>query len=344
MADPQWTKTDTVDLLQALADRPYRFDFFQALRRLEALFADKPRIGKATRPQDEPIRFGQEPTLAFAPSTLASLKPRGEGLPPRLEVFFFGLFGPNGALPLHLTDYARSRIRNHDDETFARFVDVFHHRLLSLFYRAWATAQPTVSFDRPKEDRFGEYIGATVGIGMPAMRQRDAAPDLVKLYYAGLFANQTHHADGLQALIADYFQMPVEVQQFVPHWLELAPDSMTKLGDSPTTGALGLTAIIGSRVWDCQHKFRIVIGPVTYADYRRLLPGGDSLKRLVALVRNYQDDSLGWDLKLILKKEEVPPLQLGQAGELGWTTWSVSGALEHDADDLELDAMRYAGA
>ncbi|MCB1803828.1 MAG: type VI secretion system baseplate subunit TssG, partial [Candidatus Competibacteraceae bacterium] len=314
---------DTVNLLQAIAERPYSFDFFQALRRLEALFADKPRIGKATRPQDEPIRFGQEPSLAFAPSTLASLKLR-EDRPPRLEVFFFGLFGPNGALPLHLTEHARSRIRNNDDETFARFVDMFHHRLLSLFYRAWASAQPTVSYDRPNEDRFGEYIGSALGIGAPALRDRDAVPDLAKLYYAGLFSNQTHHADGLQAIIADYFQVPVKIQQFVGHWLELSSDSMTRLGESPATGALGVTAVIGSRIWDCQHKFRIIIGPLSYADYRRLLPGGDSLKRLVALVRNYQDDSLSWDLKLILKKDEVPPLQLGQAGELGWTSWSTT--------------------
>ena len=342
MAHSEWTKTDTVGLLQAIAEQPYQFDFFQALRRLEGLYTDKPRIGESVRPQDDPIRLGQEPSLAFSPSTLASLRQREQGLAPRLAVFFFGLFGPNGPLPLHLTEYARNRIRNHDDETLARFADIFHHRLLSLFYRAWANAQPTVSFDRPNKDRFGEYIGATLGIGAPALRNRDAAPDLAKLYYAGLFANQTRHADGLRALIADYFGMPVAVDQFVGHWLELSPDTMTKLGDSPATGALGLTAVIGSRVWDCQHKFRIVIGPIGYQDYRRLLPGGDSLKRLVALVRNYQDDSLSWTLKLILKKQEVPPLQLGQAGELGWTTWSTTRELEHDADDLELDAIRYA--
>ena len=342
MADPEWTQTDSINLLQEIAQRPYAYDFFQALRRLEALYADQPRIGLATRPQNEPIRLGQEPTLAFAPSTLASLKQRGDGLPPRLEVFFFGLFGPNGALPLHLTEYARGRIRNNDDETFARFVDIFHHRLLSLFYRAWASAQPTVSHDRPDQDQFRNYIGTALGIGSPALHNRDAAPDLAKLYYAGLFANQTHHADGLQALIADYFHMPVKIRQFVGHWLALSPDSMTKLGDSPMTGALGVTAVIGARVWDCQHKFRIVLGPLDYADYRRLLPGGDSLKRLVALVRNYMDDSLSWDLKLILKKDQIPPLQLGQSGELGWTMWAQTRAREHDADDLELDAMRYA--
>lgn len=339
MADPQRSAPDPVALLEQLGRTPHAFDFFQALRRLESAHPDKPRIGEAKRPADEPIRLGQEPTLAFAPSTLASLRRRGSR-PPRLEVFCFGLFGPNGPLPLHLTEYARDRLRNHDDPTFARFADVFHHRLLTLFYRAWASLQPAVSYDRPERDRFGEYLGAVFGLGTPALRNRDAAPDLAKLYYAGLLAGPTHHADGLRAMLGDYFGVPVAIEQFVGQWIELSEDNMTRLGD-PDTGALGITAVAGSRVWDVQHKFRIRVGPIGYADYRHLLPGGDSLERLVALVRNYIDDGLNWDLQLVLKKEEVPPLQLGESGQLGWTTWAASAPLDEDADDLMLDAGHF---
>lgn len=339
MADPQRSAPDPVALLGQLAREPHAFDFFQALRRLEATHPDKPRIGEAKRPSDEPIRLGQEPTLAFAPSTLASLRRRGNR-PPRLEVFCFGLFGPNGPLPLHLTEYARDRLRNHDDPTFARFADVFHHRLLTLFYRAWASLQPVVSYDRPERDRFGGYLGAVFGLGTSALRNRDAVPDLAKLYYAGLLAAPTHHADGLRAILGDYFGVAVAIEQFVGQWIELSEDNMTRLGD-PDTGALGVTAVAGSRVWDVQHKFRIRVGPIGYADYRRLLPGGDSLERLVALVRNYVDDGLSWDLQLVLKKEEVPPLQLGESGQLGWTTWAASAPLDEDADDLMLDASTF---
>ena len=97
--------------------------------------------------------------MAFAPRTVSSLVPGGDGVPPRMEVFFFGLFGPHGPLPLHLTEYARNRLRQAGDPTFARFADIFHHRLLSLFYRAWANAQPTVNLDRPESDRFADYVG-----------------------------------------------------------------------------------------------------------------------------------------------------------------------------------------
>ncbi len=339
MAATQRTPPDPLALLQALAEAPHNFDFFQALRRLEAAYPDKPRLGASKRPVDDPIRLGQEPSLAFAPSTLAALR-RRDTRTPRLEVLFLGLFGPNGPLPLHLTEYARERLRNHDDPTFARFADVFHHRMLSLFYRAWSSTQPTVAYDRPEQDRFADYLGSVFGLGSPALRHRDALPDSAKFYYAGLLACSTQHADGLNAMLADYLGLPVNIEQFVGQWIHLSEDSMTRLGD-PHTGQLGVSAVAGSKVWDVQHKFRIRIGPIGYQDYQRLLPGGDSLPRLVALVRNYVDDGLSWDMQLILKKAEVPVLQLGESARLGWTTWASSQPLAEDADDLMLDAGAY---
>ena len=152
----------------------------------------------ASRPAQDAVRLAQEPSVEFAPATLAGWEPASRTAPPaRLLVHFFGLFGPDGALPLHLTEYARDRRRNHRDPTFQRFADIFHHRALSLFYRAWANSRPTVSFDRPEEDRFALYVGALIGLGMDSLRDRDAMPDLTKLHFAGHLACQTRHAEGL---------------------------------------------------------------------------------------------------------------------------------------------------
>jgi type VI secretion system protein ImpH len=326
------------DLLERLQADPTAFAFYQAMRRLEARFADRPRFGRSARPSQDPIRLAQEPSAIFAPSLLAGFEPSHDGHPARLLVHFFGLFGPDGPLPLHLTDYARDRRRNARDPTFQRFADIFHHRALSLFWRAWADVRPTISFDRPKEDRFARYVGALIGLGMDSLRDRDAMPHLSKLHFAGRFANQTRHAEGLGAILSSFFTMPVRIECFVGAWLTLPPAGRSALGADRTTATLGRNIVVGTRVWSRQQKFRIIFGPLSLAEYQRLLPGGLSFHRLIPIVRNYVGDTLLWDVNIVLKREEVPPMVLGRQGRLGWTTWMTPRRSLTDADDLYLDA------
>jgi type VI secretion system protein ImpH len=324
-------------LLVELANAPWRFGFFQTLRRLDTLQPERPRMGSSARPVDDPIRLGQQPSMIFAPAELAALAMPSAGRPARLLVYFFGLLGPNGPLPLHLTEYARERQRQASDPTFARFLDLFHHRMLTLFYRGWAQAQPAVSFDRPAQDRFGTYLGALAGTGMPAYQGRDAMPDLAKRHFTGHLSCQTRHPDGLRAMLAEFLRLPVRIEEFVGHWLVLPADCLFRLGETPSNGALGQTTTLGGRVWDHQSKFRVRSGRLALADYLRLLPGGETLRRIKALVRNDVGDQLDWDLNPVLAAAEVPPLRLGSGGRLGWTTWLASGPLGRDGDDLKLD-------
>jgi type VI secretion system protein ImpH len=306
------------DVLRALQRGPHRFDFFDVLRRLECAHPYSARLGRAARPCDEPVRLGQEASLEFAPAALASFAPSAGGRPPRLAVHFLGLLGPNGPLPIHLTDYARDRVRNAGDFALVRFFDVFHHRILALFYRAWADTQPTVSVDRPEQDRFATYLGALLGLGMPSLRDRDEFPDRAKLYFAGRFAAQPRNCEGLVAIVADFFGLPVKVEEFVGEWLALPQEARWRLGCS---GVLGQSTVTGARTWQRQSKFRIVFGPLDQDDFDSLLPGGTRLRRLVALVRNYVGDSLNWDLRLHLEDRVTRPFALGRSAWLGWTSW-----------------------
>jgi len=208
---------------------------------------------------------------------------------------------------------------------------------LCLFYRAWADVQPTVNRDRPGADRFGGYLGSLFGIGMAAFRDRDAMPDLAKLLFTGLLACQSKHADGLQAIITEYFGFGTRVQEFVGEWMEIHERDQTRLGQAPHAGALGLSTVIGPRVFGCQHKFRLALGPLGLDDYKSMLPGQRGLAVVVAIVRNYAGDELAWDLKLVLRHEEVPPLHLDGVPQLGWTTWLGKPAAGRDADDLTLN-------
>jgi type VI secretion system protein ImpH len=329
---------DRLAFLRALEEKPYQHDFYQTLRRIECLFPDKPRLGQALRPADEPVRLAQEASMSFAPAPIASFQPASEGQRPRLVQRIFGLLGPNGALPLHLTEYTRERLLHHGDASLSRFLDLFHHRLLELFYRAWAQAQPTVSLDRPAEDRFSIHVGALVGIGTKSLRERDAAGDFVKLFHAGLLSRQIRNADGLQALLTGYFRVPVRVEQFVGHWMKLPESDRTRLGSGTAGAQLGVGTVLGGRVWDRQHRARIRLGPLTLAQYEAFLPGGTALPRLVALVRQYLCFELDWDARLALKRAEVPRTRLGRFGRLGWTTWLGCPRASCDPDPLILHA------
>jgi type VI secretion system protein ImpH len=315
-----------------------RFSFFAIMRLLEAVHPERPRFGQSNRPNQDLLRLGQIPSVIHTPSELSGFEAGTDGRPDQLKVHFFGLFGPDGPLPLHLTEYARDRSRNNGDRTFQAFVDLFHHRTLSLFYRAWANSRPTVSFDRPDQDRFGHYVRSLIGLATPGLHNRDAMPDLTKLHFAGLFASQPRNAEGLGQILSAFFDVPVRVESLIGAWLTLPEADYTRLGGGRETAEIGKSALLGKRVWSRQHKFRIVFGPLSLKDYRRLLPGGLSLHRLIPIVRNYAGDALIWDVALILRADEVPKIQLGRQGQLGWTTWLAPRRAVTDANDLFLDA------
>jgi type VI secretion system protein ImpH len=342
MASENRASPETLGLTQALEEAPYKFNFFQAMRLIEAANPGMARLGESTRPSDDPIRLGQEPSLAFAPAMLAAFQPGDEHSADYLAGYFFGLFGPNGPLPLHLSEHARDRERLSRDPTFRAFADIFHHRMMSLFYRAWADSQPTVHMDRPEEDRFAQYVGSTFGMGLESHYHRDALADHSKLYMGGRLALQTKPAEGMQAMLEELFRVPMHVEQYIGEWMALPVESHLLLGDSPQTGSLGITAALGERVWGGQHKFRIQCGPLNGKDFRRFLPGGESLDKLCATVRNYVGDELDWELRLLLLGSEITNTRLAKSGRLGWTSWIGETIADAVVDDVVLHPLDLA--
>lgn len=322
---------DDLSHFDRLIKEPEKHHVFQALRVIEATFEDAPRLGESRRPREDKVRLGQEAELAFPPSTIAEFKLGVGDRPARLTNRFFGLFGPNGPLPLHMTQYARDRYRNHRDSTFVAFANMLTHRMMSLLYRAWTTGQPAPNFDRT-DDPMARKVAALAGYHGHALRDRDAMPDLAKLHFAGHLAQAARNPEGLVSILSAFFRVPVKLQQFVGCWLELEPDDQWQLGHR---AALGRSTSIGQRVWTRAAKFRLRIGPLSFVDYERLLPGGDSQQRLQSIVRNYVGDSLDWDVNLVLSGDEVPRASLGGTTRLGHTSWIRT---RPDADDMRPNA------
>jgi len=335
MADAAGQSIDSLSLLRSLEQQFSSFEFYAAMRRVECAFPDEPRLGKSPRAAAEHVRLGQVPSLTFAPNMFAAATLREDG---RLWLggVFFGLFGPNGPLPLHLTEYAHDRAHNFRDPTMARFADIFHHRMLCLFYRAWADAQPTVHGDRPESDRFRMYVGSLLGIGQSSMRDRDAMPDSAKLYHAGRLSAQVRNPEGLRSMLEDFFVERVRIHEFTGEWMRLTDEDRLRLGESPNSGTLGVSSTLGERVFGVQSRFRITLGSMAFKAFERFLPGSPTLAQVSSLVRNYVGYELDWDLQLVLDRNQVPGVSLGAGARLGWSSWLGSRHSDSDADDVVL--------
>ncbi len=343
-SDPQTLNTRRQRLFESLAAEPWAHDFFATLRQINALSPQQPRLGAALRPGAEAIRLGQDPELDFAPAAVMSFKASGI-TPPRMGVRFFGLFGPMGALPLHLTEYARDRLRNHADPTFARFADVFHHRALLLFYRAWAQAQPAVQADRPNDDQFAKWVSALFGQAPTALRCADAVPDAAKRFAAGHLSRATRNPESITKVLRQYFKVPIRIEPYVGHWMHLRPEDRSRLGSpgNRRSAALGVTAVAGPKVWDRQYKLRLHIGPLTLDQYQQFLPGQPSLVELRDWMRQLLGFDMLWDVQLALKGSEVPALKMSdRKTRLGLTTWLGRKTPHPDRGELRLRPANLA--
>lgn len=327
--------------LTALERDAQRYTLFAALRWLEQRHADRPRLGESRRAADDPVRLHQIPHLHFAPTDVYELRVAGERRPV-LEQYSFGLFGPNGALPLHLTEHAFERRNQYADPTFSDFINTFLHRLITLFYRAWANSDPACSLDRPESDRFRTYLGALIGLGAEPAWQRDRVDDHAKFSRVGQFGPHARSVAGLESILAGYFEDRVSVRQFVGAWLEIPPETYCRLGGAGGSSVLGVSASIGAASWQCQHKFEIIIGPIDAAEFEQFLPGAAGLRHLRDLVLGYTNGEWSWQVRLLLKAGDVPSARLGRGTRLGWTSWV--GGRTTTASDVVLSGEAGAAA
>jgi type VI secretion system protein ImpH len=322
LASAQRIGDAAVTILRKLADNPCGYSLFAALRLIEESFPEAPRLGDASRPAEEAVRVSQPPHLQFAPTDVckfdATSSPR-----PTLQAYSFGLFGPNGALPLHITEVAFTRSLQQHDSGVADFINLFNHRFATLFFRAWADSDPTTSADRPGVDPYRENLAALTGIASPAAQSRGVVPDEAKFSRADLFSAQVRSADRLAALLSEYFGVPIRVREFVGQWLDIPREEQLCLGQ--TVSALGCGASLGATSWQRQNKFEIVLGPLSLIEFRKYLPTGSALYELIDLVCFFTHDEWAWQLRLELREKDVPGIKLGcrlgNGAQLGWSSW-----------------------
>ncbi|HET6762813.1 MAG TPA: type VI secretion system baseplate subunit TssG [Longimicrobiaceae bacterium] len=323
---------------RALAAQPATFGFFQAVRTLERLRPGRARIGRFADPGDEVVRLAVHPSIAFPPSEVHALALGADG-PARMSVNFMGLTGPQGVLPLHYTLLVRQHDRAKDGAAGA-FLDLFHHRALSLFYRAWEKGRIPLHTERGEEGPLRRHLLDAVGEGGDGAGPRSAPEDAL-VFYAGLFAPLPRGAVALEQLLGDVFGVPARVEQFVGGWYPLPLPEQCVLGEDgeDAGGQLGLGAVVGDEVWHPQSGIRIRLGPMDKREYDRFLPTGSAYPLVRRLVRFYTHDQFECQLQLVLARDQVPACVIGAdegAEPLGWSTWARGRDFERDADDTVL--------
>ena len=327
--------------VQAWSAEPWAYDYFAVMRRLEALAFPAPRWGRALLPSAELVRIGQEPSLAFAPASFSRFEPATAHSPPRLRQHFFGYLGPNGPLPVHLSDFIRERTINHGDRTWMAFLDMLSHRFSLFFYRAWAQSRPAVGLDRPQQDGFRAQVGSLVGLGTESRQERDEIHDDARLHFSGWLTRRVHNAESVEAVLRSYFGVPVRLEPWVGHWITLPKQELTRLGRGELSRSMGCGAMLGRRAWDRQHRVRLHLGPLTLAQYEMFLPTGSGRPALQRWMQQLLGDELYWDAQLALEKQEVPPTRLGQlrgnAPRLGWVSWLGQRRRTRDGAELRID-------
>lgn len=327
-------------LNQKLFEEPYRFEFFQAVRLLEKVFPELKAVGQEAMPFDEIVRFRTHVSFDFPASEIDRLVETFDDTSNqrKLEMFinFMGMVGINGVMPVPYTELVASRARYGDTAMWA-FLDIFTHRSVSLFFRAWGKYRFPVGYERG-QDKFTSYLFDFVGLGTDGLRGRMSLEDEALLPYGGLIAQKPHSSNALGNILSDYFGVKAKIIQFFGQWLDLDSESITRLGTA--NSQLSRTAIVGTRIWEQQSKFRVVLGPMPFKKFRAFLPNGTGSESLRSIVRFMTGLEFDFDIRLILQAEQVPSCILTTRAKrrpmLGWSSWLKTEPFKEDDDQVIL--------
>lgn len=333
MADAPWpARPDLTDL-------PPAIEAFELLRRLQT--AER-RFGHTGGATTEPARLGQAIRLGPAPCETDGWDAPGGNDPARVALNIIGLFGPEGPMPLHLSRRMFQRMSERwyasagadapgADRSFLEFCNLLQHRMIALYFRAFAEAQPAVAADHGG-GRFAVMLAALAGSGLPGVAAAMDDPDLL-LRHATDLADTPRSPERLAALLSDLLAAPVRLVEFVPYWQAMPTALESRLGR--VHAQLGAGAMIGPRVYQPQCRARIQVGPLALPQYRALMQDGPALTALRRLLRFVMGDEIGFDLQLLLNRAAVPAPELGRCIALGRLGW-LPGGPDADRDDLVL--------
>ncbi len=349
MFPTRWRKNASV--IERLLSEPHEYSFFQTVRLLERallvnysareLQARVQTIGGFAPPTSEILQFRTKPSLSFPESDVLSIE--GNLSDPsvrfcRVQTNFLSMAGSSGVLPYHYTEFILQRLKL-KDTALAQFLDLFNHRLISLFFQADTKYKLALEPERKqlKNQRSAltntpnQILLGVIGMGTRGLSNRLGFHDDTLLFYSGLLSHKVRSSQGLKQMLADYFQLPVKIQEFIGQWQDLLPDFCTRLASRAEplgqNARLGQSAMLGSRGWIAQGKIRVVLGPLAKAQFYQFAPGTKALAAMNDMVRFYLGLEHDYEFVIEVSRSDLPnKIQLRNSASpiLGWNTWLSS--------------------
>ncbi|WP_051080962.1 type VI secretion system baseplate subunit TssG [Teredinibacter turnerae] len=350
---PTKSRSKSLSVIRRLVTNTGEFAFAQAVRLLERSAAySKPdqkantqQAGKYSPAYQEVVRFKGNPSLGFPESEIESIEQLSNEQQARyfkVTTNFMGLTGSMGVLPYHYSELAIQRSKKRDQH-LQRFLDLFNHRILSIFYQASIKYRLPLNYELSQlsrtqqqtlekhDDRISQSVLSLIGLGGKHLTDRHSIYDETLIFYAGLLAQQVKTARGLQQILSDYFSIPVSIKEFVGQWQPLIDDVRTRL---PSPGmpegqnaCLGKSCMLGNQGWFAQGKIQIHLGPLTSEQHRSFAPGSRTFTALNELCRFYLGMERDFEFVLKVKRSHISDkIQLGHqnAPIMGWSTWLAS--------------------
>lgn len=315
------------DALQKLPfDSPWMASFLLTLRQLSAAATQKPIPGNALSWKEENFRLSQAASLAFPASEIAAISWQDDQL--AIKLFSLGIWGPQGPLPLHFSELALTRLQQ-QDSALVDFIDLFHHRSMAIFFRAWYVAQDTASLDRPESDRFSYYLRCLSGLPL-STRSQTKHP----LLSAGFQLARKNCAPlDLILTLEALFHLPFQIAEFQPGWLDLSREEQCQLAHS---SQLGNGAILGEASYQASQRFKVWCGPLSYQQYLSLHPDKGRLASISNVIQRLTGGNYDFDIELSLAATSSFAAALSGGQQLGFDTW-----LSNDAGDIPQRGMIY---
>jgi type VI secretion system protein ImpH len=304
----------------------WRYTFFQAVRLLQLDARERVPVGTGDDPSREAVRFTSRVSLAFPAGDLYDVQEVADQA--RVTVAFMGVATPAsfGSLPMPYSELVLAQQRD-KQPALRDFFDLFNHRLVSLFYRAWEKSRFPIVYERTsggQRSLFERALLSLMGLGSPTLHNRLAVDDRALLARAYAVGARGISALALAELVRDYFRVPARIEQFVPAWYQIESSELCRLGQQSCH--LGEDVCLGTRARMAQSRFRVRLGPLTWPALAGFLPNGDAYRALVEICTLTTGPQFDFEFQLQLAPGHTPPLRLGVADEkgvpwLGWSTW-----------------------